>query len=143
VDAAADPELSARYEVRSVPTTVVDDELIMVGVVPPDEMALRLVERQGPEPAKRVFAALVASDRVADAAERLADGRGADAFLDMWTAADGAQRLRLMRVAEDSLLYDPTGLDPLVPRLREGLESDDPDRRADTAELLERIEDEE
>ncbi len=140
VDAASEPELAAHYEVRSVPTTVVDDELIMVGVVPPDEMALRLVERQGPEPAKRVFAALVASDRVADAAERLADGRGAEAFLEMWAAADGAERIRLMQVAEDSLLYDPQGMDPLMPRLRQGLESADEDRRADTAELLERIE---
>jgi thiol-disulfide isomerase/thioredoxin len=72
VDAAAEPELAARYEVRSVPTTVVDDELIMVGVVQPDEMALRLIERQGPEQAKKVFIGLLNARRVPDAAERVA-----------------------------------------------------------------------
>ncbi len=144
VDAALEPELAARYEVRSVPTTVVDDELIMVGVVQPDEMALRLVERQGPEQAKRVFIGLLNARRVSDAAERLADGRAGDAFVDLWEESGPEHRLRLMEVAEESLLYDPMGMAPLLPRLIAGLDDDSPladddDRRADTAELLGRI----
>lgn len=158
VDAAHEPELAARYEVRSVPTTVVDDELIMMGVVQPGELALRLVERQGPEAAKRVFLALLNGGHTTDAAERLADGRGAGAFLELWEKSDAEQRVLLLNVAEESLLYDPFGLGPLVPRLAELLDQDDdaaPDRadaadetagdaspardpgfRADTAELL-------
>lgn len=146
VDAALEPELAARYEVRSVPTTVIDDELIIVGVVSPDEMALRLVERQGPESASRVFAAIVRAGRIDAAAERLADGRGSEAFLELWEQADADQRLWLMSLAEESLLYDPAGLEPLVvPRLQAGLEDGGPlttddDLRADTLELLELIE---
>ncbi len=144
VDAAQEPELAARYEVRSVPTTVVDDELIMVGVVQPDEMALRLIERQGPEPAKKVFIALLNARRVSDAAERVADGRAGNAFVDLWEESGPEHRLRLMEVAEESLLYDPMGMAPLLPRLTAGLDDDSPlaaddDRRADTAELLGRI----
>jgi hypothetical protein len=141
VDAAQEPELAARYEVHSVPTTVVDDELIMMGVVNPGELALRLVERQGPDAAKRVFAALLNAGRVSDAAERLADGRGTDAFLELWMQSDADRRLVLLRVAEESLLYDPFGLAPLVPPLAEALDdggplTEDRDHRADTAELL-------
>jgi hypothetical protein len=141
VDAGQEPELAARYEVHSVPTTVVDDELIMMGVVRPDELALRLVERQGPEQAKRVFLAILNSGRVTEAAERLADGRGTEAFLELWEQADAEQRLTLLRVAEESLLYDPFGLAPLVPPLAAALDdggplTDDRDHRADTAELL-------
>lgn len=144
VDAAQEPELAARYEVRSVPTTVVDDELIMMGVVGPDEMALRLVERQGPDSAKRVFVALLGSGRISAGAERLADGRAAEAFVELWEEAGPEQRLTLMQVAEESLLYDPEGMTPLLPRLMTGLDDDSPlaaddDRRADTAELLGRI----
>lgn len=141
VDAAREPELAAQYEVRSVPTTVVDDELIMMGVVQPGELALRLVERQGPEQAKRVFLSLLNAGGTTDAAERLADGRGTEAFLELWEQADAEQRLTLIRVAEESLLYDPFGLAPLVPALAAALDGDDPvagdeHHRADTAELL-------
>lgn len=141
VDAGQAPELAARYEVRSVPTTVVDDELIMVGVVRPDELALRLVERQGPDAAKRVFAALVASGHVTAAAERLADGRGTEAFLELWEKGDAELRPTLLKAAEESLLYDPFGLAPLAEPLVAGLQADGPlagddDLRADTATLL-------
>lgn len=141
VDAAQEPELAARYEVRSVPTTVVDDELIMMGVVQPAELALRLVERQGPDAAKRVFRALLHSGSTTAAAERLADGRATEAFLELWADADAEQRITLIAVAEESLLYDPFGLAPLVPALDDALHADGPvatdeAHRADTAELL-------
>lgn len=141
VDAAQEPELAAQYEIRSVPTTVVDDELIMMGVVQPGELALRLVERQGPDAAKRVFQALLGSGGTTPAAERLADGRATDAFLELWASADAEQRIALIAVAEESLLYDPFGLAPIVPRLADALEGDGPvatdeAHRADTAELL-------
>ncbi len=144
VDASREPELAARYQVRSVPTTVVDDELIMVGVVPAPELARRLVERQGPEARKLVFTALVEAGRHADAAERLADGRGAGAFLELWSTSTMEGRMRLLLVAEEALLHDPDGLDPLVPELVAGLEGEgplagDPSRRGDTADLLGRI----
>ncbi|HUG40713.1 MAG TPA: thioredoxin family protein [Longimicrobiales bacterium] len=143
VDASLEPELAARYEVRAVPTTVVDDELIMVGVVPPAELALRLVERQGPEGARVVFASLLEAGRLADAAERLADGRGTAAFLELWARSGPEQRPGLRRVALEALLYDPEGLGGLVAGLEAGLEdgplATDDDRRADTADLLARL----
>lgn len=144
VDAALEPELAAHYEVRAVPTTVVDDELIMVGVVPPAELARRLVERQGPQAARSVFVSLLEAGLLADAAERLADGRAAAAFPELWAPSTPEQRLVLMRVAEEALLYDPEGLKPIVAGLMAGLAgegplADDDARRADTAELLGRI----
>lgn len=149
IESSHDPDLAARYEVRSVPTTVVDDELIMVGVVPPQELAFRLIERQGPEHAGRVFAATLRAGRIDAAAERLADGRGTEAFLELWersgTEETGLQQREILkRAAEESLLYDPEGLAPAVPTLLAGLEEGGPlavddDLRADTAELLGRI----
>lgn len=122
VDAMQEPELAAQYEIRAVPTTVVDDELIMAGMIPPAELALRLVERQGPEEAKRVFTWLVESGNHSPAAERLADGRGTGAFVGLWAAADHERRAALLAMAEESLLYDPYGLNELVPELLEELD---------------------
>lgn len=143
VDATLEPELAARYEVRSVPTTVVDDELIMMGVVPPAELARRLIERQGPEAALMVFGSLLEQGRLADAAERLADGRATAAFLALWDRVVPEQRRPLMRVAEEAVLYDPEGLTPLVEGLvayvGEDRAATDDTLRWDTAELLRRI----
>lgn len=146
VDASQEPELAAQYQIRAVPTTVVDDELIMVGVVPAAELARRLIERQGPEAGKMVFKGLVEAGRHADAAERLADGRGTAGFLELWSTSTMEGRMGLLLVAEEALLYDPEGqgLADLVPHLVAGLEGDgalaaDDARRGDTADLLGRI----
>jgi len=131
VDVSQEPELAAQYEIRAVPTTVVDDELVMVGVIPAPELAWRLVELQSPAAEKMIFGGLVGSGRHADAAERLSDGRATEAFVEIWSGADGAGRMALLRIVEEALLLDPTCLEALAPRLHaalaEDLQSEDPD----------------
>lgn len=144
VDASQEPELASRYEVRAVPTTVVDDELIMSGVVAPVELALRLVERQGPEEAKRVFRWLVGNGHHTAAAERVADGRATDGFVELWTDGDAEQRAVLLALADEAVLLNPFGLDDLARGLSTsgaegGPSSQDDQWREDTAELLDRI----
>jgi hypothetical protein len=144
VDVTQEPELAAQYEISSVPTTVVDDELIMVGVIPAGELSWRILEREGPEAEKVVFAALVASERFADAAERLSDGRATIAFMELWSQSTLQSRMGLFLVAEEALEWNPDALGELVPLLIEGLEGDgpltqDPTRRGDTADLLGQI----
>jgi len=144
VDVTAETELAAQYEVTAVPTTVVDDELIMVGIVPAGELAWRLLEREGPEAEKLVFGALVEGGRIADAAERLSDGRATEAFLEFWSRSTLESRMGLFLVAEEALQWDPNALDDLVQPLIKGLEgegplAEDPTRRGDTADLLGQI----
>ncbi len=132
VDAMQEPELASQYEIRAVPTTVVDDELIMAGMVGASELALRLVERQGPEEAERVFRWLVESGSHGPAAERLADGRGTGVFVGLWTGSDPERRVGLLAMARESLLYDPYGLNDLVPEILAWLEGDGPDGEDDS-----------
>jgi len=144
VDVTIERELAAQYEVNAVPTTVVDDELIMVGVIPSTDLAWRLLEREGPEAEKVVFAALVESGRIQDAAERLADGRAVPAFLDLWSRSTLESRMGLFLVAEEALLWNPDGLHALVRPLIQALEgegplAEDPSRTGDTADLLGQI----
>jgi thiol-disulfide isomerase/thioredoxin len=144
VDATQDPELAGQYDVRSVPTTIVGDELIMVGVIPAGELAWRILEREGPDAEKVVFAALVQSERFTEAGERLSDGRATEAFLELWSRSTLESRMGLFLVAEEALDWNPGGLDALVPLLIEGLKGDgplsqDPTRIGDTADLLGQI----
>jgi len=139
-----DPELAAQYEISAVPTTVVDDELIMVGVIPAGDLAWRLLEREGPEAEKVVFKALVESGRIADASERLSDGRATEAFLDLWSTSTLESRMGLFLVAEEALQWNPDSLMDLGLLLIEGLKGDgpitqDPSRVGDTADLLGQI----
>ncbi|HSH46732.1 MAG TPA: thioredoxin family protein [Longimicrobiales bacterium] len=141
VDTTQEPRLANEYEVRAVPTTVVDDELVMTGVVAPVDLALLIVERQGPEEARRVFRWLVGNGRTTAAAERLADGRGTAAFLELWTSAEREGRASLLAVAREAPLYNPFGLGELVAGAVDALESGDglsadPRWREDTADLL-------
>ena len=45
VDARQEPDMAEDYGISAVPTTVINDELIMVGVIPATDIALRLLER--------------------------------------------------------------------------------------------------
>ena len=144
VNVQEEPEVAAQYEISSVPTTIVDDELIMVGVIPATDLAWRLLEREGPEAEKVVFAALVESGRIPEAAERLSDGRATEAFLDLWSRSTLESRMGLFLVAEEALQWNPDSLEDLVAPLIRGLEGDgplseDPSRKGDTADLLGQI----
>ena len=144
VNAQDEPEAAAQYEITSVPTTIVDDELIMVGVIPATDLAWRLLEREGPEAEKVVFTALVESRRISDAAERLSDGRATEAFFQLWSQSTLESRMGLFLVAEEVLQWNPDGLNDLAPILIAGLEGDgpltqDPTRKGDTADLLGQI----
>jgi HEAT repeat protein len=144
VDAQQDPELSAQYEITSVPTTVVDDELVIVGVVPAVDLAWRLLEREGPDAERVVFSALVESGRISDAAERLSDGRATEVFLDLWSGSTLESRMGLFLVAEEALQWNPGSLQDLALLLIEGLKgggplAQDPTRVGDTADLLGQI----
>ena len=144
VDAQMERELSAQYEISSVPTTIVDDELIIVGVVPAGDLAWRILEREGPDAEKAVFAALAEFGRISEAAERLSDGRATQAFLELWSQSTLENRMGLFLVVEEALQWNPDSLDDLVGPLIKGLQGDgplaeDPSRKGDTADLLGQI----
>jgi len=151
VNVSHEPELAAQYEVQSVPTTVVDDELIIVGVKHPVQMAEILLAREGPDGERALFLSLMESGRIQDAADRILYGPDPEtackAFLELWAKSTLQDRMSLTLVAEEALAQNPFALNVLVPALISGLQDDgplaqDPSRTGDTADLLGRIGDE-
>ncbi len=148
VDVSQEPGMAEQYEIRAVPTTVVNDELVVVGAKHPLQMAELLLAREGPEGERALLASLIESGRVEDAADRLLygpDPAGAmQAFSDLWSRSALQERMGMTLVAEEVLDQNPEGLDGLVLHLIAGLQgegplAEDPARKGDTADLLGRI----
>jgi glutaredoxin len=136
LDAGEHAELASRYQVRSVPTLVINGGLTIVGVVTQDELTRRVVELQGPKAEDAVFVSFIKSGRIEDASDWLVDGRGISAFAGLWNKSTLEERIGLSLVAQNSVEVNPSSLDVLVDRILPSLETDDPARRGDTADLL-------
>lgn len=136
VDTGEFTDLASRYQVRSVPTFVVNGDLTIVGVVTQEELIHRLNELQGPDAEDAIFVSLVKSGRLADATSRLVDGRGFSAFADLWKRSTLEGRISLSLAAQNAIDEDAGSLDKLVEQILPSLETDDAARRGDTADLL-------
>lgn len=148
VDIGQEPEMARQYQITAVPTTVVDDELVVVGVKHPVQMAEILLAREGPEGEVALLKSFLESGRMDEAADRVLygpdPGATLQAFLQIWADSTLQDRMGLTLLAETVLDQHPEGLDPLLPALMTGLQtpsalSEDPSRKGDTADLLGRI----
>ncbi len=136
VDATENAELASRYQVRSVPTAVVNGDLTIIGVVTQEELAQHIVELLGPGAENSIFISLVKSGRLDDATARLVDGRGISAFAELWNESTLEGRIGLSLTAQNAVDIDPGSLDALVELILPSLETENAARRGDTADLL-------
>jgi len=139
VDATEFEEWAQSIGVRSVPLTVVDDALTVVGVISEDELADRIMVASGPDGERTVFVSLVDAGRFSVAARKLLEGTAHEAFADWWRTSTLESRIGLVLTAEEALALDSGALDALVPDLLDVLESPDVSLRGDTADLVGRI----
>jgi glutaredoxin len=139
VDATEHQEWAQSIGVRSVPLTVVDEALTLVGVISEDELSDRIMMASGPEGDRTIFRSLVDAGRFSAAAARLLEGKAYDAFADRWLSSTLESRIGLVLTAEEALALSSGALDALVPELLAVLESPDAALRGDTADLLGRI----
>lgn len=136
VDATEEPELAARWRVRSVPTTVVDDALTIVGATSAEALARRLLELEGPDAEKAVLASLVAAGRFDAAATRLEREPGRAAFAALWQGSALEGHMGLMLTAEEAIAGAPDALDGLVEHLLPVLAGAEPALAGNTADLM-------
>ena len=136
VDTGENAELAARYQVRSVPTFVVNGDLTIVGLVTHEELLQHLVDIQGSGAEDSIFVSLVQSGRLDDATSRLVDGRGLSAFAKLWNESMLEGRIGLSLAAQNAVDEAAGSLDGLVEQILPSLQTDDAARRGDTADLL-------
>lgn len=139
IDAQLFPELAERFHAQSVPLTVLDEDLSLVGVVPADDLAARILGRESEEHPVRVLLSLVEQNRLEEAQERILAEGGPAALAAAWRRSATSARISLMMAAERILEEDRAALDACVPHLLEVLHSEDANLRGDSADLLGRI----
>ena len=140
VDAQRYPELAGRCNVRSVPMTVVDGELLISEAVTMGDLAAKVLSRGTPAYETELLRAMVESGSVDRAAERLvASALGPEAFLLAWRKSVLNLRVGMLLAAQEALEKDASTLNGIVPGLIEVLGVEDGALRGDTADLLGQI----
>jgi hypothetical protein len=138
IDAQRFPQLAERFTVKSVPTTVLDGDMALTGVIPATQLAAHILSRGSTEHAAARFASLIEGGNVTEGTERVLAGE-ADHFLTVWTKSATSSRIVLMTIAEEVLSQDPNALNGIVQGLISILAVEDAPLRGDTADLLGQI----
>lgn len=141
IDVGHFPELTERYNARSVPLTVIDNGLSLTGAIKPQELADDILARDQADYAGRVFASLVEVGRFAAAAEQLRHGSVLPFFATHWRQSTLSTRMGLLLTAEKALEQTPRALDALVDPLIELARTDSTETalRGDSVDLLGKI----
>jgi alkyl hydroperoxide reductase subunit AhpF len=139
VDAQRFEELAARFQVKSVPLTLIDGELGTTGAVSSQELAAKILGRGDAEHGMRVLVSLVEMGRISDSVKRVLEGDGASELAAAWLRSAMSLRMGLLMVVEEVLEADGAALDGVVGELLSALDAEDAGLRGDTADLLGQI----
>ncbi len=136
VDLAHAPELASRFNVRSVPAVIVDDELCLEGRVGAEELAALLAARRSPGFEAKRCRALLEHGRLADAAMRVTTSEGARVIAELLAAPELSMRMGAQLAIRQAFERDPHAVARLMPDLVALIASPDPAVRGDVADLL-------
>ena len=138
VDAQRETDLVERFQVRSVPLTVIERQPAWVGARPVEELLRALELRGTPEGEAASILALLEAGRPKDVAHLIRTAPSPAPYVEAWSKSTTSSRIGLMMVAEEVLREGHT-LDAAVPDLMPLLGAKDAALRGDTADLLGRI----
>jgi glutaredoxin len=138
-DAQRNETLAERFEVRSVPMTVLDREMSWTGVLTAEEIAAKIRSRGTPAHQDELLRSLVASGRLDEAAAVVVGSGGGACFARLWRESTTATRIGLMLVAEAVMEKRPEALREAVEEIGRAVRAEDAALRGDTADLLGQI----
>ncbi len=136
VDAAQFPKITQQYGIKSVPATILDQRLVLVGNTTTDRL-LELVRLRGtPKYEREVVQSLIDMGRIAEAAGCLDQDAGREVILSLIQDPEFSKRLSGLVVVERALEDNPGMVRALVPSLAAMLSHEDARIRGDIADLL-------
>lgn len=139
IDAQRFSDLAARFNIQSVPATVIDQKLTLNGVLTAESLLEKILQRDTPEFQASVLISKIEASRFdAAAAHVLGDG-GPEDFLALWSRSTTSSRMGLLMVVEKVFDKNSEALHGVVDGFIELLKSEDAALRGDTADLLGQI----
>jgi hypothetical protein len=139
VDAAQFPKTTQKYGIKSVPATILDRRLVLIGNVSSDRL-LELVKLRGTSKFEmEVVQSLIDTGRIPEAAGCLDQDAGRSVILALMKNPEFSKRLSGLVVVETALEDNPDAVRALIPALIGMLSHDDSRIRGDIADLLGKI----
>lgn len=139
VDAIQFGDLAERFKVKSVPTTIINDNRTVVGQVGINQLVDHLLNSQGPESLTADLDSMIQSGRAEDAAALLCESNKPRAILPLYVSKEFSNRIGALVTLEEALSINPRILDSALDDLIDLLSHEDVGLRGDTAELLGKI----
>lgn len=139
VDAEQFPKMAKEFGVKSVPATVLDKRLVLIGNVSSDRLIELMESRGTPEFEKEVVRSLVDTGRIPDAARSLEQDSGREVVLALMQNPEFSKRLSGLMVVETALEENAASVRAMVPSLVKMLSHEDSRIRGDIADLLGRV----
>ncbi len=139
VDAIRFGELAERFKVKSVPTTIINDNRTILGQVSISQLLDHLLNSQEPESLTADLDSMIQSGRAEDAAALLCRSKKPRAILPLYVSKEFSKRIGALVTLEEALAINPRILDPALDDLIDLLSHEDVGLRGDTAGLLGKI----
>jgi len=132
-------ELADKYRLKSVPATVINNELVLFGAITEEKLAELLAQKDAPLYARELMRSLIESGLTLKAADLIRHENGREVILELFQEGDFFTRLGILVAFEEALEKDPVTIRGMVPQLIKLLSHKDHRIRGDIADLLGKI----
>ncbi len=139
VDAERFSYLVQNYGIKSVPATVLDRRLVLIGNVPADRLKALIEKRGSLKFEMEVVLSLIERGRIEEAADCLNHEAGREVILTLMGEPDFSKRLSALVVLERALDNNSDAVREMVPSIAALLDHTDARIRGDVADLLGKI----
>ena len=132
-------EFVKEYGIRSVPATVLDGKIVLIGTVTAERIIELVRSRGTPKFEIERIGSLIERQNIEEAARCLGSDAGRTVVLDLLKDVEFSRRLSALVVVEKALEVDPDSVRAMVPSLLPLLTHADARIRGDVADLLGKI----
>ena len=132
-------ELADEYDIKSVPATIIDQQLVLIGQVTQEKLSELLAQRGTLNYDRELIRSLIERGQISRAADLICKGKGREAILSLFEEGDLSMRMGVLVVFEEALENGPGAVRGMVPQLIELLSHEDGRIRGDIADLLGKI----
>jgi hypothetical protein len=132
-------ELAEKHKIQSVPATIIDQRLVLLGQITQEKLAELLAQREGLDYDRERIRSLIERGLIAEAADLICKGECGEAALSLFEQGDLSMRMGVLVVFEEALENDALAVGGLVPKLITLLSHEDSRIRGDIADLLGKI----
>jgi hypothetical protein len=132
-------EFVKEYKIRSVPATVLDRKIVIIGALTGERIKELVASRGTPMFEMERIRSLIESQAIEEAARSLGGDAGRAVVLDLLEDVEFSKRLSALVVTEKALESNPDSVRAMVPSLLPMLAHEDARIRGDIADLLGKI----